>query len=205
MMEYVPECGDVGFVGYEDGDGFLSDGIIEMTTGKDEARTVAVHQFQVIAGGDIVEADAVKFGRVIVRSWAERKADVEANKKAHFIIFRPNLNTYQKAAIEFYGRRMAGRLYGYAEGLLQAADGLLRKIGLLKERQPFFTFMGGIIPGTVICSGVGNELLARVKVLPWKSRFWAPDDTFDVAVEEEWPVVGMDQGSDAFVYWGRAF
>ena len=201
---YYPVCGDVGFVGHEFGASLLADGIGNITTSYKETPTKAHHQFQVIYTSAVVEAlGRANIRRVISRQMGEVEAEIDADPKAHCIIFRPPVNELQKVTIDKIARRLIGYRYGYAEVALHVVDGLLRKVRLLRDRRPLFTRLGAIIPWTVICSGVGNHCLSAVGVLPRRFRYLDPDATFDEAVERGWRIVAMSKSSSD--YWGLSF
>lgn len=199
MSNYFPTCGDVGFVGYEHGYGFITDAISYYSTGRGEAPTSADHQFQVLTCQHVLEAGYGKGNSVALRSWGDRMRDC-AKKGVHFIVFRPELTENQMHVINTTGRGIVGVRYGYAELLLQAIDGRLRKLGILKERRAFATKLGLLFGSTLICSGAGNTCLHAAGVLPKASLAWAPDDTFDEAVRRGWRIVAMDNNGAA--YWG---
>jgi len=198
LHDYIPMSGDVGFVGYEQGYKYLTDRISWWTTGRGETPTKADHQFQVIGDFDVVESGYGKKFRVTVRSWMERLEDCGEDERIHCIIFRPPMNLYQRDKINRVGREIDGYPYGFMEMPLQMGDGLLRKIGLLPERKPFFTMLSVVFPRTMICSGAGNYCLYRTGVLPHRALCWAPDDTFDEAVCRGWRIVAIDENGAAY-------
>ena len=200
MSRYVPMCGDVGFVGYEQGYGFIVDKISTMTTGAGESLTKADHQFQVIQDAQIIEADAaIKKRRVVKRSVSLRLNQCSP-PKVHYIIFRPPTCNFQRKLIHETALSLVGKRYGYLELALQAIDGRLRKLRLLREGFPLFTRLGGLAPWTVICSGASNRCLYEGKVLPRRFLYLAPDGTFDEAVSRGWEIVAQDENGAA--YWG---
>jgi len=199
MNDYVPKCGDVGFVGYEQGYGFVVDRISDVTTGRNESLTKADHQFQVIEGAQIIEADAAIKKRRVVKRLVVSRLDQCRPPKVHYIIFRPPTCKYTRGVIHETALNLVGKRYGYLEIILHAIDGRLRKWGWLKERFPLFTRLGGLAPWTVICSGASNRCLYEAKVLSRRFLYLAPDGTFDEAISRGWEVVAQDEnGAD---YW----
>jgi hypothetical protein len=197
---YMAMCGDVGFVGRKSGKSFISDVISELTTGVNESRSVAQHQFQVIKHGEILEAGSMRKRSVVIRPLSERFFECE-DDGSHYVIFRPPTTEEQQEKIDTIARKkLNGKRYGYIELLLQVADGLLRKVGLLREGRPLFTRLGAIAPWTVICSGVSNWCLYAAKILPRRFLSLAPDGTFDEAIRRGWRMVAMDE--DGADYWG---
>ena len=196
-------CGDVGFVGYENGSSFVTDAIGFMTTGEHEAETVADHQFQVLFFNEVLEALAsLNNGGVVVRSLDSRISACIVSG-AHYIIFRPtNLTWFQRERIARRARKLNGKRYGYVELLLQTVDGWLRKKGWLKEGRPLFTRLGELIPWTVICSGAGNRCLYDGGVLPRRFLYLSPDGTYDEAIRRGWRVVAFDKNGAS--YWTGA-
>jgi hypothetical protein len=193
MKNYIPECGDVGFLGYDKG--FLPGAIGFFTTAKGECATKTSHQFQVLYYNNIVEALGAG---VKVRSWNDRERDTSEHK-AHYIIFRPPATLIEKEAIHVSGMSLNGRRYGFGEIVLQGIDGFFQRIGLQKNGRPVFSRLGALNPRTMICSRAGNYCLNKAGILPAASLAWSPDDTFDEAIRRGWLVVAMDEnGAD---YW----
>lgn len=199
-MNYIPVCGDVVFVGYPPGAGVIADSIRKFTTGWGEEVTAAIHQVQVIEHKQVAEA---LIGQGVVIKAFQQWQDETENGNAHYIIFRPPTEPIQRFKIDARARKIEGHRYGYVEGaVLQAADGLLRKLCLLKEGFPLFTRLGALIPWTVICSGAGNQCLYAGKVLPKKFVYLSPDGTYDEAIRREWLNVAMDE--EGASYWTEA-
>jgi|GEM_PF-3824970 len=195
---YIPQCGDVGFVGYDPGE-FVSDNIGKLTTGLRESPTVAHHQFQVLRMERCFEA-LMKAG-VVVRSLEERFAACKTDR-SHYIIFRPPMDVSKMNAIEKRAFELEGSRYGRIEIALQAIDGVLRKAGLLPEGVPLFTLLGALVPWTAICSGASNQCLYAGGVLPKRFLYLSPDGTYDEAIRLGWRVVAMDKNGAS--YWNEA-
>ena len=196
--EYSPRCGDVGFTGKADG-GLLSAAILRFTTGRNEAPSLAHHQFQVVRGGRVVEAlGELKYRKVVDRPFNDRRT--ESYESGTFIIvFRPPVTPYQQAAVADAAIPMVGRRYGYIEILLKALDGVLKRYGLLKGYKQLFSRLGGLRRSTMICSRVGNACQVKAGTMPSEAVHWAPDDSFDYAIQHGWEIVCMSEKSAG--YW----
>jgi len=194
MIAYIPECGDVGFLGYDKG--FIPGAIGFFTTARGECKSKTSHQFQLLYYGHVIEA--LSRG-VVVQPWSAREKEI-CRVKAHYIVFRPPTTLPQKENLHWAGMSLAGKHYGYGEIVLQAIDGFFQRIGLQRNGRPFFSKLGALNKRTMICSRVGNHCLHEAGILPQASLAWSPDDTFDEAVRRGWRIVAMDEkGAD---YWG---